>query len=289
MNRFAKKYRGNGLKRLSRVIVILMLLICCAPAAFSQELLSGKKAQQAAAAISKDYKNWKSAGWNAKLKSDKLPVSVSVKSYFLCDSLTMISFRVPLFGEVARVEIDNKNLYVINKSNKKYYRVDLTNYGKFTRRIHSNIQDILIGRVTLVGEGTLSKTNYKSAEIFTLGESTGWLVAARLPEELVGVGYGYGLDAATRIVSLMVTMGKPYASEAPDGMESESMTISTQFTADIVYNKNNANANLTALFRGKNISAKLEDIQLEFGVKGFDRINLSKGYTSASLRDIMKF
>lgn len=253
----------------------------------AQELLSGKKAVAAVEEITKSYRPWRSASWNGRLKSDMLPVSVTVKAYMLRDSLTLISLRAPLVGEVARVEIDNKSLLIANKMNKRYVRYDLGNFGARSRMVHSNLQDILIGRVTVIGKGTLSKADCKEVDIYSIG-SDGWLVAARLPEEIGGASYGYAVDTAGQIFEVMTTLGKAYSAQSSDNMPSVAENVSVEASAEIRYNKSVADADIKALLFNKEYTASLQGMKIEWNATGFGRIDISR-YSAGSLRDILKF
>lgn len=253
----------------------------------AQDELKGKKSDQAIKLITKDYKNWRSAGWQAKIKTEMLPVSVTMKTYMLRDSLTLISLRAPLFGEVARIEIDNRNVYVVNKMKKSYAQISLTDYGSEAAIVHSNLQDILMGRVTVIDYGTLSKSTAKNVTIYAYGDDN-YLIASALPECYGSVDYGYAVDKEGKIIEFMAVKGKPHTETAPDGMESSVEDISAEASAQVAYSKSSANATLQVKFHGRSMKVSMEGMKLETGVAGFDRINL-RGYQQTGLKEVMKF
>lgn len=271
-----------------RIAVAIALLLPAFADISAQELLKGKKETSAVKTISSGYKPWRAAGWSARVRSDILPVSVTMKTYMLRDSLTLISLRAPLMGEVGRIEIDNEAILIVNKMKKRYARFELSSYGELPRAVHSNIQDILIGRVAIIGRGSLSASNCEEADIYSMN-GEGYLVACALPKEYGGVCYGYALDESGQIVTMMATKGKPRAAEAPEGMESAEETISLQATADVSRKGSSASAVVTAMMHGKEFSVSLDGINLEWGPSGFDRINLSKGYAECSLKQVLSF
>lgn len=271
-----------------RWMILCMAMLCGITGINAQELLNGKAETAAVAAISSNYKPWRSAGWTSRLKSDMLPASVTVKTYMIRDSLTLVSLRVPLFGEVARVEIDRNSVIAVNKMKKRYASIDLRNYADIAPGLHSNIQDVLIGRVTIIGDGTLSKTNCHSAAIFQI-EPDLWLVSAILNFFEQNVNYGYATDKTGRILEMMVTQGKPYSADTPEGMKSEAERIDTNVSVEVAYGKSAADAKVSILMGGRTIQASLEGVELQWGISGFDRLNLSRGYTRCPLKDVIRF
>ncbi len=69
----------------------------------------------------------------------------------------MISVRVPLKGEVARLEADKDSVLVVNKLNNTYVRESLEQASKLADITLSDLQDVFIGRVFIAGKGTLTK------------------------------------------------------------------------------------------------------------------------------------
>ncbi len=278
------KVKHNRFRILMAVIAFLCAGCFSLPA---QQLVTGKQAQSAVESMTASYMPWRSVSWSGKLKSGMLPVSVTVKTYMLRDSLTLISLRAPLIGEVARVEIDNRTILFANKMNKKYLRYDIGSFGSRGKMLHSNLQDILIGRAVIVGQGVLNKKDFKQADIYSLGED-GWLVAARLPDEAGGANYGYAIDAAGQMLELMIKSGKTGSAEAPDGMSSITENITFEASAVVKYQNSEASADIQAVVFHKEYEASLQNVKTEWGTSGFGRLDISK-YTSGTLRDLLKF
>lgn len=270
-----------------RYVFIVAIMVTCFISASAQQELSGKSAQQAAAAISKDYKNWRAAGWTAKVKTDALPLSVTIKTYMLRDSLTLISVRAPFVGEVARIEIDSRNVYVVNKLKKVYAQINLTDYGRQAAIVHSNLQDIMMGRVTKFDLGTLSKSNYKEFTIMSYGADN-YLVTCQLPEEFGSINYGYATDKSGRMIEMMAVKGKPRATQAPDGMQSEVEELSAEASAQVTYNGSTADALIDVSMHGRGMQVALEGMKLEYGINGFDRLDI-RSYRNVGLREVLKF
>lgn len=267
------------------LLTLLMMGLGMQPA-YGQQELKGKKAKEVAEVISKDYKPWRAAGWTAKVRSDMLPVSVTMQTYMLRDSLTLISLRAPLFGEAARIEIDNNAVYIINKFKKCYSRINLKDYGNEAKKVHSNLQDILMGRVSIFNAGTLSKSNYEAADIYSYGDNM-YLITGRLPEEYGSIDYGYAVDKTGRIQEVMAMKGRVETCSSPEGMESGVEEITAEATAKVTYSGKTADAALQVNIHGRSMSVTLQGMQLQTGVAGFARLDL-RGYREVSLREVME-
>lgn len=274
----------NLIKKMTLAFVASILIF---PAVVSaQTPLEGKALKSAVTNITAGYTPWKSAGWSGKLQGEMLPVSVTMKTYMRRDSLTLISLRAPLIGEVARIEIDNKNLLIVNKYKKRYSKIDLTAYGDIPSKVHSSIQDILIGRVAVIGNGVLSDSNSKDVDIIRMpGE--GYVISCT-PKE-VQISYGYGVDESARIVSLMAVRGKPYSSQKTDNMQSESSNIALQILAEISYAGDKPTAALTGIFKNRQYDFTLKNIDLEFNTSGFSRLDNLNSYTQSDLKETLSF
>lgn len=264
--------------------VAVMLLYTATSQA--QTPLEGKALNTAVKSITSDYTPWTTAGWSARLQGEMLPMSVTMKTYMRRDSLTLISLRAPLIGEVARIEIDNANLLIVNKYKKKYTKIDLTAYGEVPSKVHSSLQDILIGRVAVIGNGTLSESNSKEVDILQIPEQ-GYVISC-MPAD-IDISYGYGLNNSAQMLSLMAVKGKPYTSQATDDMESESASVSLQFIADISYVNDKPSAILTGIIKNKQYDVTLKNIDLEFNTNGFSRLDNLKSYTQCNLKEVLKF
>lgn len=274
-----------------RLLSIIFFLLFGVSSLKAQQLLSAKKASSVASEVERasNYKNWQTASWSGKVKADMLPVSVTAKTFLRRDSLTMISLRAPLFGEVARIEIDKYSLLVVNKMKKLYWRLTFADVKDYVTTLHTNLQDILLGRVTVINSGTLSKYNVKDGDMYKVDDST-YLISFIIAVNDTDVNYGYAFDKQGRILELLASQGKPHTESAPQGMESELITISKSLSVEVNYGNNSTDAALTAQIGNRKISASLQNVELEWGVKGFDRLNVSKGYKACTtINELLKF
>lgn len=142
------------IKRISSIIAILIFSLVGVVKAETIALDSIKSD------ILSSYTDWKSVELNGKLYMDALPVNPSVRIYMEKDSVMMISVRVPLKGEIGRIEIKGDELLGINRWNNVYCRETLSGlFGKSLPAKLSNLQDIFLARIFLLNEGSISRSN----------------------------------------------------------------------------------------------------------------------------------
>ena len=117
-----------------------------------------------------DYKDWKTVELNGRITSIKFFIKPSVKLFMKRGESLMISVRVPLKGEVARLEADKDSVLVVNKLNNTYVRESLEQASKLADITLSDLQDVFIGRVFIAGKGTLTKKDGKRADLYADGD-----------------------------------------------------------------------------------------------------------------------
>jgi len=195
---------NKSLTLLTAVLSALLCLSAChssksalAPArGMSSELpvgsgthpLDEKQAAKWLSSLAGSYTAWQKMSLSGSLNVKKLPIDPSVKIYMERGSLVIISLRVPLLGEVGRMELDSREALVINRRGKCYTRMST---ASLLNRVGVNLtdfQDLLLGRVFLAGSAPLSKDN---VELFTLSETPGgaYMVAPRKQRDDAEYGF----------------------------------------------------------------------------------------------------
>lgn len=129
--------------------------------------------------VTENYTDWKAVAMSGKLSSPLLPLSPVVKVYMEKDSLLLISISVSLAGEVARIEIDPYKAIVVNKWKNTYATVEMEMVESFCPGGLTALQNLFLGRVTIIGEGQLSKRDCDKIEIYNTGD-TSWTI---LPDQ----------------------------------------------------------------------------------------------------------
>lgn len=159
--------------------------------------------------VSAQWPQWQVATISGKLRMEGLPLSPSVKIYMLRDSCVRISLRAPLMGEVGRAEIEGDSILVVNKMKKTYVKESLDSLLQRYPVTISDVQDILLGRISLPGLGELSPERAQFVEIYEEAEGRCSLVPAPdfQPDDF---SYGYLIDNLARVETLMVVpLSKP--------------------------------------------------------------------------------
>lgn len=280
------------------LIMAVVAILAGSMSANAQEVLSKKEGGKVLENIAKTYPDWQTASWQGSLKSDMLPLSIKMRVYMEKDQLTLISLRVPLMGEVARVEIDNDSLLVVNKMKRVYCAKPIGSVLSEMPGLVESLQSLLLGRVTVIGEGEVSKKMADSVTVITVG-SDAWRIIPDIPEDFSGANYEYlvmadGMKmknfmvAASEDGSATADADKAKNSGKTDGKGDESLSLSV----DLEYPnplKGDVTAYLSLAGPKMNMSVTLETEPISYNVKKTERINLPKGYRRVSMRDCMKF
>lgn len=288
------KMNRDKMKLFRYLFLILILGALASPDAIAQEVLSRKDAEKVAQEICGGYKSWKTASWQGKVRTDMLPISPTMKVYMRKGELTLISLRVPLMGEVGRIEIDNDSVLVVNKMKRRYWSKPIAGVVDMPG-LADALQSMLLGRVALIGYGELSKKTARYAQFFELGEM-GWLIVPEIPEGVEGGVYGYAVAPDGSLTNIVVTEGKPRSESADSGSksaadaEADADDRSFSLAVDITYGrKGDADANIALTSKKMNISATLDVDAIEWESKGFDRISLPRNYAKTGFKDCLKF
>ncbi len=159
----------------------------------AQVLLSDDEILAAAGGIISRYsKPWSDLSMQGKLIFEGLPVKPTVKIYMKRNESIILSARASIFGEVARIEMNNDSLTFINKHTKKYTSVNLKPFSSQYPDMLSDFQDLLLGEIAYPGHGRLtadlaakSEWSYEEDLIF---------LAPSDDLQLPGIGYCFLID-----------------------------------------------------------------------------------------------
>lgn len=137
--------------------------------------------------ITSNYYDWETISMSGKLSSPRLPVTASLKVYMERDSLVLMAVSAPLVGEVARIEIDGERILAVNKMSNTYSSIAMEEIEPICPGGLTALQNLLLGRINILGEGELNRENADSLEIY-LGEA-GWVVLPN--QDLENAPYAY--------------------------------------------------------------------------------------------------
>lgn len=123
------------------------------------------KSESIAKAVAQTYTPWTSVSLKGKARTEGIPVSLGVKLYMEYGKSVILSLSAPLLGEVGRIEISPDSLLMVNKRGKCYSQSEISTYmGRFGASI-TDVQDLFLGRVFLLGAGTLNKGNASLVDV----------------------------------------------------------------------------------------------------------------------------
>ncbi|MDE6011072.1 MAG: DUF4292 domain-containing protein [Muribaculaceae bacterium] len=274
----------------TRLLLFLLLILTPLLSASAQDAVTGKEEKQLIETLTEGYKNWNKAGWSGKLSADILPVSATLKVYMEKGKLTLISIRAPFLGEVGRIEADTDSVVVINKMKRRYYSRQTEDLSRMVPDLTEDFQSLLLGRMFVVGEGELDKKAAGSVTIFPASDEGCFMIVPDVPDYLPETLYGFSTDTAGRLATFVCAYGR----QAVGVGENEPLDPGFQYApeaqlqAEISYPGDTARAAISASFKGCTYDALITCDGVEYGAKGFDRLNLS-GYRRCGLREVLRF
>ncbi|MCM1153405.1 MAG: DUF4292 domain-containing protein [Muribaculum sp.] len=137
-----------------------------------------------------DYSDWGRVELNGTVGSPALPISASLKIYMEKGKRTMISVRAPFAGEVARVEFSNDSVLIVNRLKRKYCRASTDVLQQIYPGVQTDLQSILLGRVTLMGRGQLRAVNFDKISVSKADDGS-YILIPDSSLQPSGASYGY--------------------------------------------------------------------------------------------------
>lgn len=157
--------------------------------------------------IIQSYLPWTNVEFQGKLRTDKLPLQPTVKIYMVCDSLVQISVRVPLLGEVGRLNWTKDEILIVNKLKKTYVRESSQKFFEMYPTAMSDLQNIFLARVVILGSGSLSYENSSEVLIEPTGDGD-WILMPDTGDKNIPFMYGYLISQNGRTAALTGATGK---------------------------------------------------------------------------------
>lgn len=138
--------------------------------------------------------DWTDLSMQGKLSFDGLPMSVSVKLYMKRGESVILSARAPFFGEVARVEMNQDSITLINKHTRCFTTQRLDGLAADRKAYISDLQDVLLGQVAFPGHGRLTADNVLLSQWIALPTSE-VLLYPGIELQTAWTEYGFVLDS----------------------------------------------------------------------------------------------
>lgn len=219
--------------------------------------------------IVRSYMPWQSATFSGKLKSDKLPITPTVKIYMERDSLLQLSLRAPLIGEVGRLDINPRQITIVNKLKRVYCQEPTEKLLDVYPGIISDIQSLLLARVVILGQGELQTSHSDIIEVEEDREG-GWLLIPSTKDALLNYNYGYLIGNAGRTRALIAT-------------------VPGKFSLELTYTYNNGGMQMGIDFdsKGKRTHADLDFSSVKWGGNAMQPMKLIN-YNRVSIKEFIK-
>lgn len=187
---------------------------------------NGKKVLEGAVSL---YTPWQEVMLDGKISMAGLPVDPSVKVYMQRGKSILISIRASIFGEVARIEIADGEMIMANRMKKVYVKESLDKVISKVDMTLEDVQDIFLGRMFILGQGTLNESTLSSMTVAS-SPSDSWIVTPlRQPSQ---ASYGFTLFPDCRMQILFAESadgryqaGAEYDWKERDGKKDVALTI----------------------------------------------------------------
>lgn len=277
----------NSWSLISVLSCILLLLPACSgsrqntippTADMSRELVAAgknvsqfnaKDSRDIAGAIAKTYRPWQNVSYKGKVKVDGLPIALNLKIYMVRGESVIMSLSAPLIGEVGRVEIDQSSILLVNKHSKTYCKEDLSRPLNELGATITDLQDLLMGRIFVLGSGTLTEGNAPQVEVAE-GASSTWIVTPKSQPERAQYGFTVYQDGL-----MMLAMA---------GTPDESYLA----TAEYEYNKSDTDIDLTFKIKGKAVKLSMQLEAPNYSPSPLEPVTINSKWTRQSFRTWLK-
>ena len=261
--------------------LILSILICISafilPAAKAQEApvpepLGEEARNEFVDSVTASYFPWEELSMSGKLSSPMLPLTASVKLYMKRDSLIVMSISAPLIGEAARIEIDNGYALAVNKLHNTYTTAETAALEAFCPGGLSALQNLLLGRMSVLGAGQLSPALAPMVDIYDAGQGL-WMVLPMQDIENSPFVYFYTVDGVSLLLRRFAVLAQSGEGELDFNYTYDSRSTTIDISADM---------------GGKGLSATLKLHDPDASAKPISRIELSSKYKQTDLKGVLK-
>lgn len=187
---------------LKYIVPLLAVLILSVPVK-AQEEVDRDTRREILTLIEENYTPWESVELSGKLKSSSLPLSPSVKIYMEKGVKLDLSIRAPFLGEVGRITATQDTIIAVNKMKKTYWSESMTELSKKYPGGLDLLQNILLGRIYMFGQGLIGPDMGMMLNVYPDGEE-GWLLMPKMEYQIVGARYGYVAGEEGEALALIV-------------------------------------------------------------------------------------
>ncbi|MDE6017395.1 MAG: DUF4292 domain-containing protein [Muribaculaceae bacterium] len=139
--------------------------------------------------------DWTDLSMQGRLQFDGLPMRVNVKVYMKRGESIILSARAPIFGEVARVEVNTDSIVLINKHTRCYNSQSISGLGVDAKAYLCDLQDIMMGQVAFPGHGRLTPEMALDSQWIAMKDDNA-LIYPYPDLQVAGTEYGFVMDSS---------------------------------------------------------------------------------------------
>lgn len=217
--------------------------------------------------------DWTDLSMQGKLSFDGLPMSVSVKIYMKRGESVILSARAPFLGEVARVEVDQDSITLINKHTRCYNVQSFAGLDVDPTVYLTDLQDILLGQVAFPGHGRLTTDNALLSQWIDLPSDQS-LIYPSSPLQTAGTEYGFVMDSTCWQLISFVLM-----------LQNTGIVLETKYS----YGDNGWTLGLDVSLPKKKMGGELQLSYPDYNAAPLDFTALGSKYRKVDFKQLMKF
>lgn len=216
---------------------------------------------------------WKDLSMQGKLSFTGLPMRVSVKVYMKRGESVILSARAPIFGEVARVEMNQDSIVFINKHSRTYNTQSFAGLTTDPQTYLCDLQDILLGEMAFPGRGHITRDLAEQSQWIVMpGDNT--LVYPSKALQIAGTEYGFVMDATNwQLRSFVLMLQKP------------GIVIDTNY----LYGESGWTLGLEISRNNKKMNGEVELSYPDYSPTPLVFTELGNKYRKVDVKDLMKF
>lgn len=232
--------------------------------------LSAQESQKIVSKVASGYNSWEGVAINGKMSMKGLPIDPSAKIYMERGKQLLISVRAPILGEVARIEIADGEILLLNRMKKVYARESLDKFLSKVNMSLEDVQDIFLGRIFLLRDGNSSAILSESVSLGRKGEEK-----------------TYSLIEETEAAKIVFYLNEKYQLS---GISAES--YGGNYTADASYNwkdeKGKIDIDLNVKADDKSFNPIFSLDAPDFSGKAMSRATIGNGWSEVSIKNFMR-
>lgn len=261
--------------KIIHIFILLCLTLCNLKAEAQDELnpVDDGLKKEIINSITSPYYAWNEISMSGKLNSPMLPVMATVKVYMQQDEELIISISAIWVGEAARIEIDRNGALIVNKLKNKYAYIPMSDMERACPGGLGAIQNLLLGRITLLGSGQLSISDSDNIEIYDSNPDLWLLVPDQELVEGAMYNYIYAVDRIDYLLQDFIVVA-----EQDNGM------VTCSYTQE----KRGMSISMDATMNGKGLQGVLTLNKPDASPKKISRIELGSKYQQTDLRGVLR-